>query len=224
MPIIIIGVIAIVVVIIIAVYNSAQEKKQTNIISCNSDATVYPENTNTYNLTFEDTIESFDQSFFQTVDFIETFSPIEKQNRLFQAYFNELNRMQIISYEVKTRIKNAEIYVDLMQGMKEQFGFLKGDQTGYGKETYYQWMNLQNNNPKDTDDQVYHFCNVVFSNSSKSYAYLVSDQSITVGDTVIVPVGADNIEKEGTVVSVGEYLHSNAPYPPEIAKAIIRKV
>ena len=74
-------------------------------------------------------------------------------------------------------------------------------------------------------DAVYTICAVsVASGSSRFYYYLAEDLSLDIGDTVIVPFGAKNSETEGQVVSVGRYLRSAAPYPPENAKKILRKV
>lgn len=60
--------------------------------------------------------------------------------------------------------------------------------------------------------------------SSKGYHYLSDDDSIQVGDTVIVPVGFDNHEVEGEVVDKGYYAQAQAPFPIAKTKRIIRKL
>lgn len=66
-------------------------------------------------------------------------------------------------------------------------------------------------------------CSVTFPGSGRSYAYISSDLTIKVNDRVVVPVGSDNAENIGIVISTGFYTRSNAPYPIEKTKAIIRK-
>lgn len=44
------------------------------------------------------------------------------------------------------------------------------------------------------------------------------------GDGVVVPVGADNEEMEGKVVSVGKYARAEAVYPVEKTKFILKKI
>lgn len=74
-----------------------------------------------------------------------------------------------------------------------------------------------------SDDTVYTYCGVVLENSSRVYAYRTDDESIKVGDVVIVPVGPDNQEANGIVVSVGQYRRVAAPYPVERTKFVLRK-
>lgn len=54
------------------------------------------------------------------------------------------------------------------------------------------------------------------------YNYLTGKLKVKVGDTVIVPVGYGE-EVSATVVSVGKYLKSSAPYPIEKMKTVRRK-
>jgi hypothetical protein len=65
---------------------------------------------------------------------------------------------------------------------------------------------------------------VQFPGTSRAYHYRTSDQSLDIGDKVMVPVGAENRETEAVVVSVGRYLGSAAPYPPARTKEILRKL
>jgi len=66
------------------------------------------------------------------------------------------------------------------------------------------------------------YCGVEFSESGRIYHYRTTDVRIKVGDTVIVPVGNDNYEKEATVNSIEFCRWDNTPYPLEKTKEIIR--
>lgn len=74
-----------------------------------------------------------------------------------------------------------------------------------------------------SDKTEYIYCGVMYEGNDFTYHYLADDESIKIGDTVIVPVGSTNEETTATVVSVGKYLRVAAPYPVEKTKKIIRK-
>ena len=69
----------------------------------------------------------------------------------------------------------------------------------------------------------YIFCSVIFSGGYKSYYYLADDDSIEVGDSVLVPAGKDNHEVIVEVVDVEYFSEENVPLPIEKTKKIIRK-
>lgn len=69
----------------------------------------------------------------------------------------------------------------------------------------------------------YIFCSVVFSENSKSYYYMTDDETIKIGDYVLVPVGETNEEKRVKVVNVEYFTSENAPYPVNRTKKIIEK-
>ena len=69
----------------------------------------------------------------------------------------------------------------------------------------------------------YIFCSVTFDEEYKSYYYLTNDDSIEVGDFVIVPAGKDNHEAVVEVVNIEYFNDENAPLPAEKTKRIIRK-
>ncbi|WP_034601830.1 DUF4011 domain-containing protein [Desulfosporosinus sp. HMP52] len=77
--------------------------------------------------------------------------------------------------------------------------------------------------PINTTEVKIMVCNVTFPGSARRYAYISDDLTIKANDKVIVPVGFDNAEKDGIVVSTGFYDLSDAPYPVEKTKHIIRK-
>lgn len=71
----------------------------------------------------------------------------------------------------------------------------------------------------------YNWCNVVFNDDSENgYSYFCDDDSIGIGDKVIVPVGPKNRETVGRVVNRWRLSEERLPYPAEKTKKIIRKL
>ena len=69
----------------------------------------------------------------------------------------------------------------------------------------------------------YIFCSVVFEDPYKSYYYLTDDDSIDIGDFVIVPAGKDDHEAVVEVIDVEYFNEADAPFPVDNTKKIIRK-
>ncbi len=69
----------------------------------------------------------------------------------------------------------------------------------------------------------YIFCSVTFDEGCKSYYYLTDDDSIEVGDFVLVPAGKDNREVIVEVVNIEYFNEEDVPLPVEKTKKIIRK-
>lgn len=69
----------------------------------------------------------------------------------------------------------------------------------------------------------YIYCSVEFENGYKTYYYLTDDDSIEVGDFVVVPVGNDNHDMIVEVVKVEYFTVDKVPLPIEKTKSIIRK-
>lgn len=69
----------------------------------------------------------------------------------------------------------------------------------------------------------YIYCSVTFDEGYKSYYYLTDDDSIEVGDFVIVPAGKDNHEAVVEIVNIQYFSEENVPLPVERTKRIIRK-
>ena len=69
----------------------------------------------------------------------------------------------------------------------------------------------------------YIFCSITFDEGYKSYYYLTDDDSIEVGDFVLVPAGKDNHEAVVEVVNIEYFSEENVPLPVEKTKRIIRK-
>ena len=69
----------------------------------------------------------------------------------------------------------------------------------------------------------YIFCSVIFESPYKSYYYLTDDDSIDIGDFVIVPAGKDDHEAVVEVIDVEYFSEADAPFPVDNTKKIIRK-
>lgn len=69
----------------------------------------------------------------------------------------------------------------------------------------------------------YIYCSVIFYDGGKSYYYLTDDDTIMIGDIVLVPAGEDNEEKFVKVVAIDYFTKEQAPLPLEKTKKIIRK-
>lgn len=74
------------------------------------------------------------------------------------------------------------------------------------------------------DKTIYTYCGVLLPFSNRAFSYRTEDDTIQIGDVVIVPVGRDNEEMEGKVVSVGKYARAGVPYPVEKTKYILKKI
>ncbi|MFV0330887.1 MAG: hypothetical protein ACK5KL_13900, partial [Dysgonomonas sp.] len=67
------------------------------------------------------------------------------------------------------------------------------------------------------------FCSVAFDKGHKSYYYITDDDSIEVGDFVLVPAGGDNHIATVEVVNIEYFSEDNVPLPVDKTKRIIRK-
>lgn len=76
---------------------------------------------------------------------------------------------------------------------------------------------------RTSEQGVVYFCSVVFEERYKSYYYLTDDDSIEIGDSVLVPAGKDNHEVIVEVVNIEYFSEENVPLPVEKTKKIIRK-
>ena len=69
----------------------------------------------------------------------------------------------------------------------------------------------------------YMYCSVEFEGGYKTYYYISDDDTIEVGDYVVVPAGKDNHHAMVEVVEIEYFSEAEAPLPPEKTKHIIRK-
>jgi len=72
----------------------------------------------------------------------------------------------------------------------------------------------------EEDKNIYIYCGVNFANNPKVFHYRTTDETLAIGDTVIVPVGPKNTDQIAEIVSVGKYLRKAAPFPVENTKEI----
>lgn len=72
------------------------------------------------------------------------------------------------------------------------------------------------------DVAMYIYCAVLLSSVPRHYYYRTADESIKIGDKVIVPVGNEK-ETTGTVVSVEVHSELTVPFPLDKTKMILRK-
>ena len=75
----------------------------------------------------------------------------------------------------------------------------------------------------ETDMTVYTFCGVSFGGNGIIYHYRTDDETLAVGDKVVVPVGNDRKEAVAEVITVQKHRRKTAPYPVDKAKFIIRR-
>ncbi len=71
--------------------------------------------------------------------------------------------------------------------------------------------------------QDYIYCSVEFDEGYKSYYYITDDETIEVGDYVIVPAGKDNHHAVVEVVNIEYFTEDDVPLPVDKTKRIIRK-
>ena len=70
----------------------------------------------------------------------------------------------------------------------------------------------------------YIYCKVMFEENGKSYYYITDDETINIGDLVVVPAGPDNAESVVKVVDIHRYSIEDVPFPVEKTKRILRKL
>ena len=69
----------------------------------------------------------------------------------------------------------------------------------------------------------YIYCSVIFDEGYKEYYYIADDDSIKVGDYVVVPVGKDYHTAVVKVVDIEYFSKEDVPLPIEKTKHILRK-
>ncbi|MBR3817934.1 MAG: AAA family ATPase [Clostridia bacterium] len=78
--------------------------------------------------------------------------------------------------------------------------------------------------PIEDDEEVFVYCGVHFHNNGNIYHYRTDDNTIKIGDEVLVPVGNSTKLKTGTVASIEYHTRATIPYPLYKTKAIAGKV
>ena len=67
----------------------------------------------------------------------------------------------------------------------------------------------------------YIFCSVSFEEYGKTYYYLTDDDTLEIGDEVLVPVGKNNILKTAVVEDIEYYTEDTVPFPLDKIKRIV---
>ncbi len=92
-------------------------------------------------------------------------------------------------------------------------------------------IDIQSFMPESTEDgsfddetKNYIFCDVYYIDGDRTYCYLADDDSYVEGNFVLVPAGRDNHHTVAMIEKIRHCTASNAPYPVEKTKHIIRLV
>lgn len=138
------------------------------------------------------------------------------------------NPLESKDYTIKVFTKKGEDRI--IQGTYDKKG-LPDDWTDFVESvfdfiTFYGWGEIMNPSVygkvrRCGSDIIY--CSVTFEEGYKSYYYIADDDSIEVGDFVIVPAGKDNHEAVVEVVKKEYFAEDEVPLPAEKTKHIIRK-
>lgn len=75
----------------------------------------------------------------------------------------------------------------------------------------------------NTDKTIYTFCGVVFLNGNKRFYYRTDDETLTIGDRVLVPYGRSNRIMIAEIVCVEKHRRPTAPFPVDKTKRILRR-
>lgn len=70
----------------------------------------------------------------------------------------------------------------------------------------------------------YIYCSVVFQEGGKRYHYRTEDETLRIGDRVLVPVGPDNEPKPVTIENIEYFQPADAHFPPSRTKVILGRV
>ena len=149
-----------------------------------------------------------------------------------QEYMEALNEAR---YEWREWYEDEDLYGLDLNAFETQDEFEKALQSRILESTQKERERKHNEKENDSREQkrksediandknIYTYCGVLLAFSSQPYYFLTDDDTIQIGDTVVVPVGEKSNELKGTVVSVGKYTRIAVPYPLEKTKKIIGK-
>ena len=77
--------------------------------------------------------------------------------------------------------------------------------------------------PKQNKAAKYIYCDVAFTPTGKTYYYRTEDQSLDIGDIVLVPTGPYSKETVGIIRHIGWYEENDVPFPLKSTRVIIGK-
>lgn len=72
--------------------------------------------------------------------------------------------------------------------------------------------------------EIYIYCSVRFQNSSRTYYYISDDETLCIGDTVLVPTGEDNILTPAEIVKITRHTYETVPLPLSATKKIHSRI
>ena len=72
--------------------------------------------------------------------------------------------------------------------------------------------------------EIYMYCSVRFQNSNRTYYYISDDETLCIGDTVLVPTGEDNILTPAEIVKITRHTYETVPLPLSMTKKIHSRV
>ncbi len=150
----------------------------------------------------------------------------EKTKEIFDYLTDKFRNYQIFSLVTDVGGWNLTL-VNTENKKFKYFGSLFSDSNGFTDELSH----LIRNNLEMPDllcfdggyEPEYIFASVRFGEYGKSYYYQTTDESIIVGDKVIVPVGYDGTKRIVEVVKVERFAESELPMPLHKVKSIIGK-
>ncbi len=101
--------------------------------------------------------------------------------------------------------------VRALKGLLRQSGKLSYSLRAYLKHELAAW-------------EMYIYCSVRFPTSDRTYYYIAEDETLCVGDTVLVPAGEDNILTSAEIVKIGRYTYDTVPLPLQNTKKIHSRI
>ena len=104
-----------------------------------------------------------------------------------------------------------------------QKGLRKTNDTPSGQVYDWKLKETWEDYPSPNYDDIHTYCQVRLDGSDAALYYRTRNPNLAVGDKVYVPVGRHNQKCAGRIISMGDYIGHNAPYPLEKTKFIIEK-
>lgn len=133
-----------------------------------------------------------------------------------KRYFIEVDYKYQKIHKVSGDYHKCDLPSDWIEFLEKLQNLAKEEEMDIFNKEFYKKIPLRKNQ--------YIYCEVEFYENSKRYYYRTFDDTILVGDKVIVPVNKYNSEFHGKVVSVEYYFEVDVPYPLKETKFIIKKV
>ncbi len=72
--------------------------------------------------------------------------------------------------------------------------------------------------------EIYTYCSVRFQNSNRTYYYISDDETLCIGDTVLVPTGENNTLTPAEIVKITRHTYETVPLPLSATKKIHSRI